>query len=117
MITINPFGFPNSRPIHSTKRHRKSGIAILFELVGIARKKRLFAIKMSEDEFEMTSFKRRKITENEKSDDDEENQAANPVTTKRRLRKKQIDLDDIDVLNENEGQEEKVGDYSTFFHV
>ena len=72
---------------------------------------------MSEDEFEMTSFKRRKITENEKSDDDEENPAANPVTTKRRLRKKQIDLDDIDVLNENEGQEEKVGDYSTFFHV
>lgn len=72
---------------------------------------------MSEDEFDMTSFKRRKITENEKSDDDEENQAANPVTTKRRLRKKQIDLDDIDVLNENEGQEEKVRDYDTFFHV
>ena len=63
---------------------------------------------MSEDEFEMTSFKRRKITEDEKSDDDEENQSANPVTTKRRLRKKQIDLDDIDVLNENEGQEERV---------
>ena len=72
------------------------------------KKEGIVEINMSEDEFEMTSFKRRKITGDEKSDDDEENQSANPVTTKRRLRKKQIDLDDIDVLNENEGQEEKV---------
>lgn len=66
-------------------------------------------LKMSEDEYEMTSFKRRKVVEDPASDLEAEEESAAQPTQVRRLKRKQIDIDDLDVLEENEGHGENVG--------
>lgn len=62
---------------------------------------------MSEDEYEMTSFKRRKVTDDHVSDADSDEPVSKP-TQKRRFERKQIDMDDIDILKENEEHGENV---------
>lgn len=63
---------------------------------------------MSDDEYEMTSFKRRKVTST--NDSDEENDQLQTPSTKKKLTRKMIEADDIDVLDENEGIDDNVGD-------
>ena len=63
---------------------------------------------MSEDEYGMTSFKRRKVMSTQDSESEPEDQETPVKTTRRLLKKKQIDLDDLDVINENEGKDSPV---------
>lgn len=62
---------------------------------------------MSEDEYGMTIVKRRKVTEDPASDADSEEPVSKPTQT-RRLKRKQIDMDDLDILKENEEHGENV---------
>ena len=64
---------------------------------------------MSEDEYEMTSFKRRKISEEPASDMEVEDHVEGNAIRRKGLKRKLVDLDDIDVLEENAGHGENVG--------
>ena len=70
---------------------------------------------MSDDEYEMTSFKRRKVTST--NDSDEENDQLQAPSTKKKLTRKMIEADDIDVLDENEGIDDNVGDSGFHLYV
>ena len=63
---------------------------------------------MSEDEYEMTSFKRRKISEEPASDMEVEDHVEGNAIRRKGLKRKLVDLDDIDVLEENAGHGENV---------
>ena len=63
---------------------------------------------MSEDEYEMTSFKRRKISEEPASDMEVEDHVEGNAIRRKGLKRKLVDLDDIDVLEENAGHGETV---------
>ena len=63
---------------------------------------------MSEDEYEMTSFKRRKISEEPASDMEVEDHVEGNAIRRKGLKRKLVGLDDIDVLEENAGHGENV---------
>ena len=66
---------------------------------------------MSEDEYEMTSFKRRKVVTDEASDMEEEEENVVKPTQSRRLKRKNLDLDDLDMIEENEGHNDNVAQF------
>ena len=57
---------------------------------------------MSDDDYALPAVKRRKIDSHNESDIDFSDDGVEAPLVRRRLKKKQIDLDDIDLLNENE---------------
>ena len=65
---------------------------------------------MSDDEYAMTSFKRRKVTDSKESESEDDLDVLQPSSTKKKLTRKMIEADDLDVLDENEGIDDKVGD-------
>lgn len=66
---------------------------------------------MSDDDYALTAVKRRRIDSHNESDNDLSDDGVEAPLIRRRLKKKQIDLDDIDVLNENEERDNVVGVY------
>ena len=69
---------------------------------------------MSDDEYAMTSFKRRKVTDSKESESDDDLEQLQASSTKKKLTRKMIEADDIDVLDENEGIDDKVGELTLF---
>ena len=57
---------------------------------------------MSDDDYALPAVKRRKIDSHNESVIDFSDDGVEAPLVRRRLKKKQIDLDDIDLLNENE---------------
>lgn len=70
---------------------------------------------MSDDEYAMTSFKRRKVTDSKESESEDDLEQLQASSTKKKLTRKMIEADDIDVLDENEGIDDKVGELALFF--
>lgn len=66
---------------------------------------------MSDDDYALTAVKRRRIDSHNESDNDLSDDGVEAPLIRRRLKKKQIDLDDIDVLNENEERDNVVSVY------
>ena len=64
---------------------------------------------MSDDDYALTEVKRRRIDSHNESDNDLSDDGVEAPLVRRRLKKKQIDLDDIDLLNENEKRDNEVG--------
>ena len=69
---------------------------------------------MSDDEYAMTSFKRRKVTDSKESESEDDLEQLQASSTKKKLTRKMIEADDIDVLDENEGIDDKVGELALF---
>lgn len=69
---------------------------------------------MSDDEYAMTSFKRRKVTDSKESESEDDLEQLQASSTKKKLTRKMIEADDIDVLDENEGIDDKVGELTLF---
>lgn len=72
---------------------------------------------MSDDDYALTAVKRRKIDSHNESGNDLSDDGVETPLIRRRLKKKQIDLDDIDVLNENEERDNMVGVFMIWTHL
>ena len=66
------------------------------------------------DEYAMTSFKRRKVTDSKESESEDDLEQLQAASTKKKLTRKMIEADDLDVLDENEGIDDKVGNRVLF---
>ena len=66
---------------------------------------------MSDDEYAMTSFKRRKVTDSKESESEDDLEQLQAASTKKKLTRKMIEADDLD---ENEGIDDKVGNRVLF---
>lgn len=69
---------------------------------------------MSDDEYAMTSFKRRKVTDSKESESEVTWNNFKLHLQKRNITRKMIEADDLDVLDENEGIDDKVGNRVLF---
>lgn len=63
---------------------------------------------MSEDEYALPSVKRRRRETHSESDNELSEDALDSSRPQRRLRKKQYDIDDIELMDENEERQAKV---------
>ena len=72
---------------------------------------------MSDDDYALTAVKRRRIDSHNDSDNDLSDDGVETPLIRRRLKKKQIDLDDIDLINENEERNNVVGVFCFCSHL
>lgn len=72
---------------------------------------------MSDDDYALTAVKRRRIDSHNDSDNDLSDDGVETPLIRRRLKKKQIDLDDIDLINENEERNNVVGVFRMCTHL